>query len=282
MCSELCATLKRLALICALFLGALAPAQPAWHSVLQVVTPSGFTPSCTQSNNFLARATNVTLLADKQNYDNLICGLVTDSVFLSIDVLYIFAAPDSVTAALNLIASNSAATLTGTPTFTAYQGYTGLSSTNNFVSPTLTLSNCVRDSCSIGAWAYTGLGSQNNSLINISGTQVIVPDNGGSAIAIITAASGGVAGTTANSGRGFYVGERSASTTQTIYVNGSSAGTNSTASTGTPATTPNIPKSTTTFTVSVAFWSSSLGGTKQTALYNRLATYMTAVGATVP
>lgn len=91
---------------------------------------TGFTPSCTASTNFLARATGVTLTVDKQNYDNLLCGLNTDGVLSSLDGLYIFVAPDTTTAKLNLVSSSfSPLTQTGSLTFAAYTGYTGDAST---------------------------------------------------------------------------------------------------------------------------------------------------------
>src|SRR3974390_3125511 len=69
--------------------------------------PGGaFTPSCSQSSNFLARATGVTSNTDKTNYDTMICGLVTDGVWSKLDALYVFAAVDRTTAKLNLVSSS--------------------------------------------------------------------------------------------------------------------------------------------------------------------------------
>lgn len=103
-------------------------ASPAWAGKMLLLgagagTAGSFTPSCTASTNFLARASGITLTADKTNYDTLICGLNTDGVLAKLDALYIFAAPDSTTAKLNLVqnAFNGVASLT----FTAYAGFTG-------------------------------------------------------------------------------------------------------------------------------------------------------------
>lgn len=93
------------------------------------VKASGFTPSCTPSSNFLARATNITLTADKTNYDNLICGLNTDTTWARADAVYVFGAPDVTTAKLNLVSSSfgivSHGTNVDTTQFTASAGWTG-------------------------------------------------------------------------------------------------------------------------------------------------------------
>src|SRR5207344_1340696 len=62
------------------------------------VSNGSFDATSSQSSSFLARATNVTSWIDKKNYDNLITGLVADGVWAKLDVLYIFAAPNSATA----------------------------------------------------------------------------------------------------------------------------------------------------------------------------------------
>lgn len=89
----------------------------------------GFTPSCTASSNFLARANGITLTADKTNYDTLICGLNTDGVLAKLDALYIFAAPDATTARLNLVQNAFNASEVGSVTFSQYHGFTGNGST---------------------------------------------------------------------------------------------------------------------------------------------------------
>lgn len=92
---------------------------------LYVPAPSGFTPTSPESSAFLARATNVTLDADKTAYDTMITGLVNDGVWAKLDCLYIFAAVDRTTALLNLISASFACLENGTVNFTAYAGYQG-------------------------------------------------------------------------------------------------------------------------------------------------------------
>lgn len=112
------------------------PAFAGWQSRdsnynINAASGGGFTPSCSQSTDFLARATAVTNDTDKTNYDTLICGLETDGVGCSntLDVLYILAAPDSATYLLNICSSSFTLTANGTGTFTANQGYAGNGST---------------------------------------------------------------------------------------------------------------------------------------------------------
>lgn len=91
----------------------------------------GFSASCTQSSNFLARATSVVSNTDKTNYNSLLCGLETDGVGCSntLDALYVYMAVDVVTAKLNLCSASFAITSHGTNVdtsgFTQYVGFTG-------------------------------------------------------------------------------------------------------------------------------------------------------------
>lgn len=117
---------------------------------------SGFAPSCSQSTAFLARATGITLTADKTNYDTLICGLNTDGVLAKLDALYIFAAPDSTTAKLNLV-STSFSPGTTTLSFSAYHGFTGDGATvfDTGFTPNTGGSNFVLNGASLGVYVLT-------------------------------------------------------------------------------------------------------------------------------
>jgi hypothetical protein len=87
-----------------------------------------FTPSCTPSSNFLARTSGLTN-PQKTNYDNLICGLETDSVGCvtgsQLIGLWVLAAPDSATSLLNLCSSSFSLAAQASIPFTANIGYTG-------------------------------------------------------------------------------------------------------------------------------------------------------------
>jgi hypothetical protein len=89
---------------------------------------SPFTPSCTPTTDFLARTSGLTD-PQKTNYDNLICGLETDSVGCvtggAMYAVYVLAAPDSATSLLNLCGTSFSLVSHGTITFTANVGYVG-------------------------------------------------------------------------------------------------------------------------------------------------------------
>jgi hypothetical protein len=147
-----------------LFLSLQAQSQFIGEGVWKKVV-SGFSPSCTASTNWLARATNVTLTVDKQNYDNLLCGLNTDGVLTSLDALYVYAAPDSATALLNLVQNAFNSTTTGTVSFSAYHGFTGDGSTffiDTGLKPSTGGTNYVQNSASTGAYVLTSNASTAN------------------------------------------------------------------------------------------------------------------------
>ena len=127
----------------------------------------GFTPSCSQSSAFLARATGITLTADKTNYDTLICGMVTDGTFAKMDALYIFAAPDQTTALLNLVQNSFSGTTSGTVNFSAHVGFTGDASTfkvnTGFTPSTATSPNFTLNSASFGLYNLTSNTTENDT-----------------------------------------------------------------------------------------------------------------------
>lgn len=119
----------------------------------------GFTPSCTESATFLTAATGVTLTADKTNYDTLICTDLVAAGVWHFDVLYIWAAPSAVNAALINLAnpgSFTAVPTNGTTTFTSYQGYTGDATAfymaTGFNPSTASSPNFVQDSANFGVY----------------------------------------------------------------------------------------------------------------------------------
>jgi hypothetical protein len=91
---------------------------------------AGFSPSCSQSAAFLARATGVTQFPGYESgIDALICGGVSDGWWAKLDELYVVAAPTQAIADLNLISSSNPITPSGTLIFDPYVGYTGDGST---------------------------------------------------------------------------------------------------------------------------------------------------------
>jgi hypothetical protein len=199
------------------------------------------------------------------------------------DVVCFFATDTQANALINAGPHSYVPTLTGTPTFTAGQGFTGLVTASNFVNgPNHSLlTKYQRDSAHVSTWCYTGLGSGTNASYAYNGIQVINPDNGGNASTLMNCTTSAVSGTTANSGRGYYMGLRSGPSAQAILVNGVSVGSNSTASVASASTTGQIPQTTHTNTVSI-FTAGGDPTNYAAQMYQIFADYMTAIGATVP
>ncbi len=154
------------------------PAQSYWQSRNSNYnqTVGGFSTSCSQSANFLARATLVTNNTDKTNYDTLICGLETDGVGCSttLDVLQIWGAPDSTTALLNLCSATYGGVTSGTVSFAANIGFTGNGSDfyidASFVPSTAPSPKFVQDSASFGvAIQSTGNGGTTYAMGSATG-----------------------------------------------------------------------------------------------------------------
>ena len=81
--------------------------------------------SCSQSSAFFARAGSLDT-THHNAYDALICGLVQDTTWATLDVLYIFATATTTVANLNLVSSSFPITAVGAPAFTVDAGYTGV------------------------------------------------------------------------------------------------------------------------------------------------------------
>lgn len=85
--------------------------------------------SGTNASNFIARTSGLSN-ADQDAYCVLINGLDTDGIFSKGDVLQVYAAADATTASLNLLSTSFTASLSGSPTLTAYAGYSKSGSTS--------------------------------------------------------------------------------------------------------------------------------------------------------
>jgi len=195
---------------------------------------SGFVASCTESSNFLARASGVTLTADKTLYDTMICGMVTDGTWAKMDAVYIFAAPDSTTAALNLVQ----ATFNGSTSlsFTAYQGFTGAAGTPFLtgLTPNAGGTQYTQNAASFGVYNLTsnttentvGLGTFNAG----PNASLLMQPTFTSQVCVINTASG--ASISSANSQGFWQCSRTASNSQGISKNGAAPTTNANVSTG--------------------------------------------------
>lgn len=209
---------------------------------------SGFTPSCSQSSTFLTAATGVTLTGDKTNYDTLICGLQTDGNLAGLDVLYIWAAPSAVNAALVNLANPGTfnGTVHATLTFSAYHGYTGDSNTGymdtGFNPTTATSPNYVQNSATFGAYVLSSRTTNQNwwavGNTAASNDELFAPYQTGTGTAQLNSATGFNVNN-ANA-QGSYNITRTSSTQQFSYQNSNETATGNTSDTSVAPLNANI------------------------------------------
>jgi hypothetical protein len=238
---------------------------------------------------FLARTTG--LDATHTNaYTGLINALVADGLWSKFDALYVFATQDSATALLNLISSSFAATtLSGTLTFTADRGFTkGAGNgilTTNFNPTTAPSPKFVLNSAHCSAWSVTDPGTSAIAIFGSIGANEtdIYPrytDNN----AYFRCNSTNIAGVAVADPIGHYIANRSSSSAVQGYKNGSSVLSNTSATSGGPTNNPFTFGAATSsgalspHQIAACSVGSSLSSTDATNFYNRLRTYMTAVG----
>ena len=276
---------------------------PMTGAGLGAPSSGGFTPSCTQSGTFLTAATTVTLPLDKTNYDQLICGLVSDGVW-NFDVLYIWAAPNTTAALINLAQpAHFPGTVNGTPSFSAYNGYTGdglsfyidtglntksATSTNCSGSPCYVLNSAgagiyVLSNFTSGGASFATLDTDENANLRI------VPNFFGNAswqVNDTTAIS-----TTSSTSRGQWIGTRTAVSTLALYLNSNETPFGSASTTSIDLPNANVfffasnnvgsPGNFTTAQMSAGFVGKGLTATDMCKIGNRINTYMTNLAAPI-
>lgn len=263
---------------------------------------ASFTPSCTESSNFIARTSGLSV-ANKLRYDTLICGLVTDGLFATRDAFYILAAPDSTTAKLNLISASFGLTEVGSVTFTANVGYntdgtTGALDTNydpwNGAGPY----QFVQDSASMGICVSTNnaaydtgavMGSVGNGTGSNASNLYLMQN---SAVAFAAINAGGNFFPTISTQQGNWILSRTASNATELYRNAASVATSANVSApGTvnavnmwvmgSRTTLGNSFANTADKFTYAFFGGALNATQVANLTARVATFMTGIGINV-
>ena len=246
----------------------------------------------TEAAAFLARTTGLDA-THTDAYTALINGLVTDGIWDKLDVLHVYATQDSTTALLNLVSTSYNGTASGSPTFTADRGYQG-DGTNRviqygFIPATAPSPKFVRDSAHISAWNLTNTGVTGHALgcnnVGNAYSHIHCKFTDNNAYFRVTGSNVG-GGIAMSDARGHFIANRSASNAVQGYKNGSSVVTSSDASqvvassqfidlgSNNGGTSSNF----TTHQIAMTSIGSSLNATEVTNFYNRLRTYMTAVG----
>jgi len=250
-----------------------------------------------EASAFLARTTG--LDATHTNaYTALINGLVVDGIWSKLDALYIFATNSSANALLNLVSTNYNCTTAGSPTFTTDRGFTGVETTtpsaylnSNFNPSTATTPKYIQNSAHVAAWSNTDFNSSTGGCMigQINGSGNVTQLYPRSADTAYFRINGNLSGPTVASADslGHYIANRSASNAVQGYKNGMQITSNSNAS--------SAPLSLTMYIMAghdgglnaqngsgkqhcAASIGSSLTSGEALAFYNRLRTYMTAVG----
>lgn len=235
----------------------------------------------------LVRATNVTLAAATVSpLQTLINGLTSDGVFAKLDRLWVFAQATEAAALVDLVAG-ATATAVNSPTFTANVGYTGSSGGGAYISsnydPSVNAVNYSRDSACFFAWNNTSSPSDFNPLCGQGGGATdtrIYPIYAGDS-KLHWGVNGDTAGTASPPGStGLYLCNRTVSTTETIDINGSQFDSQAVASVA-PAvgSFQCFREGAASNYQGCAFgFGGGLTAGDRTNIYNRLRTYMTAVG----
>lgn len=220
---------------------------------------------------------------------SLVTALKLAGVWALLDGLYLLAAADAGAARCNLIAPRYDLAEVSGPSFTADRGYAGDGAASyldtGFNPSSATAPNYKQDSAHIGIWSRTNLstttlfdvGSVTGNLIRFNAFQGTGLRGN---IDVGTLATYG----TISSSLGHFVLNRSDAGTMQAYQAGSSIGTVSAASSGTPAADLTLlaaPGAATFSTrqLAAAHYGASLSATQVAALQAALQTYMTAVGA---
>ncbi len=251
-----------------------------------------------QVAQFLARTSGLDS-AHRNAYISLINGLIVLGIWQKLDLLYIFAAPNSATALQNLIKNSFNGTANGTPSFTSYQGFTGVdASTTVYIdtgfNPSTAGGNYVQNSAHISAWSNTNAASSPTGgvlLGVLSGgveTDILPRYNGSTDIYFrINDSVGSASSATNASSIGHYISNRSGASATQGYKNGISVATPN-ASSGALANgnifvlaTDSVGVGATLgggYQLTMASVGGNLSATDSLNFYNLLRTYMTAVG----
>lgn len=258
------------------------------------INAGGGSTGCAQATNYLARTTGGNAGGNATNITTLICGLVSDGVITGdlsgargcgahLDTLYVLAQQNQADAQLNLCGTSYSITTVGiirTVTFTSYKGFSFSGASylsTNFDATAATSPHFVQDNASFGLWAYAVV-PENSWQMGDGYVNFIYDYYLDYTVFVARVNHTSAAGPPPPGTKGLFVGDRSTSTDIVPYWDGVAF----TTQTGVPSVAP-VP---TAFligagsaqTISEAHIGGSLGATLNLALYNRLRTYMTAVG----
>ncbi len=222
----------------------------------------------------------------------LLAGLQTDGVWTKLDRLWIFAAENSQSALTDMSSAHTLAAVVAAPTFTIDRGYAGNGSTsyvNTTFNPATQGTNYKLNTASVHCWDNSNRAGAN--LVQIgsdNGTDYITIATfglGSTTLLNINELAAGNTGASANS-IGFFSLNRSAAAAIQSYQNGASIGSGTTSASVIPSFAVFVGARNSSGTaglfstdqMSAAALGGSLSAGETLLFYNRLRTYMTAVG----
>ena len=278
----------------------LAPIVPAHAGSMLLLGTGTLTTGCSQATTYLARTSGGNEAGNSVPITALICGLVTDGVITGnlsttgcgtpLDALYILAQQNSADSWLNLCGTSFTIGQFGANTFTALMGWSGFnisggSLDTRFNATTATSPHYTQNSASYGFWSVATavetraqMGSSNSGATGESN----IFDNYTDGNFYARVNNGTTTGVASPGTKGLYVAERPSSTNVIPYWDGIAQATQTSASSS-PfngdffiGSVPGNVGSAQQF--AEAHIGAALGSTLNLALYNRLRTYMTAIG----
>jgi hypothetical protein len=280
-----------------------APGAFSVNAYVAPISAGGGGPlSCAQATTHLARTVGNNEGGNAVNISNLICGLVVDGVIdgdLSpivsgkpagktlpgcgshLDTLYVYAQQNGIDAMLNICGTNYTGGNAGTVAFTSYVGLNGYNlggiTYSNFNPTTATSPHFTLNNGSFGVWAYDAFSDPKPQMGN---GNTYLYDNAPNFYPRVNDSN--PANVTTTITKGLFVAERRDAANVYGYQNGVSSAAMAAASTGVTNDMFYIGGingvAYTAQTLSEVHIGGALGDTLNLALYNRLRTYMTAVG----
>jgi hypothetical protein len=235
------------------------------------------------ASDFLARTSGLSATYQTA-YTNMINGLVSDGVWSKLDVLYVFATADTITAKLNLIQNAYNATApSGDPTFTAGAGYQNPTTKyldSGFNASTAAVPKYVQNSACMFNWNALILGDDGANIGLVSGgNNDFVNRNTSGQLSIRINATAAI--TIANvDASGLILTNRTTSSNVDVYQN------SAVLSAGNSSTSAAVQNSNMTFFTGTSFninsqlkfggWGSQLTATDVTNLYTRMVAFLAA------
>jgi hypothetical protein len=267
--------------------------------VRQYIKPIHLTAAAPDSaayTNFIARTTGLTT-PYLNAYKALLDGLTTDGIFNVdgssdyLDILYIFATKDNATARLNLVENAFNASVGSDPTFTADSDYFADDSDDTLTmgyNPSTAGGNFTQNSAHIAVWNLTNSTSDRtiagNGQSSAGLTHFYIKHTSDNNLYTRINDNGFAGGVAIGDCRGFLMGNRSSSTAIEHYQNGAALGGGVTQASASPLNADiillggNEDSSDTVHHIAAFSLGASMNATMQLNYYNRLRTYMTAVG----